>query len=265
MVVGRRGRHGCGCGRRVANGSGRRGSGLVRRGGAAWRLGTNSALEVGVPDAFVRQRIDGHFASNLIEVAEAVMGVSAAVLTFRVFDQVEPKVEPRPSRSARYVAFGKPTFTHPDVPGRSADVPARAPRNQSRSPRRSATSVTWRQPPARMPPRLGMGPVVGLGVQPAGRPRRVGLGKTYLPRGSAMRSGQVPGLRLIQATAEVSTNSFLDAHARARWPRPGRATGPRRAILDDVALPGRRACATEDWIPHTFNALTRRCADRPGG
>ena len=58
----------------------------------------------------------------------------------------------------------------------------------------------------------------------------VGLGKTHLLEGigHALRARH-SGLRLIQATAEVFTNSFLDAMRPARWPRSGRATGgPRR-------------------------------------
>src|SRR5512147_316492 len=70
---------------------------------------TDDALEVGVPNAFFREWIQGHFASNLIEAAEAVTGRPLR-LTFRVFDEAEPKVgneiEPGPRDDQR-----KPTFT----------------------------------------------------------------------------------------------------------------------------------------------------------
>ena len=49
------------------------------------------ALEVGVPNAFFREWIQGHFAGNLLEAGQAVAGRSLQ-LTFRVEDEAEPKV-----------------------------------------------------------------------------------------------------------------------------------------------------------------------------
>src|SRR3954467_13946368 len=60
--------------------------------GEGVRLGIDGdALEVGVPNAFFRAWIQGHFASNLIEAAQEVRG-RALRLAFRVDDEAEPKV-----------------------------------------------------------------------------------------------------------------------------------------------------------------------------
>jgi chromosomal replication initiator protein len=84
----------------------------------------------------------------------------------------------------------------------------------------------------------------------------VGLGKTHLLEaiGHALRARH-PGLRLVQATAEAFTNSFLDAMRtgtlnafRARF------RGAEALIVDDVHfLAAKRA--TQDEFLHTFNAL----------
>ena len=85
----------------------------------------------------------------------------------------------------------------------------------------------------------------------------VGLGKTHLLEGvgHALRTRH-PGLRVIHATAEAFTNSFLDAM------RAGTLTSFRCAvsaatealIVDDVHfLAAKRA--TQDEFLHTFNAL----------
>src|SRR5947208_6220636 len=55
--------------------------------GEGVRLGIDGdALEVGVPNAFFREWIQGHFAGNLIEAAEAVTGRSLR-LAFRIDDE----------------------------------------------------------------------------------------------------------------------------------------------------------------------------------
>ena len=79
-----------GCGRRWPSGWARpgSGSGSARGSGSA---STGDALEVGVPNAFFREWIQGHFAGNLIAAAEEVTGRSLR-LAFRVADEAEPKV-----------------------------------------------------------------------------------------------------------------------------------------------------------------------------
>src|ERR1700704_5657462 len=60
--------------------------------GEGVRLGIDGdALEVGVPNAFFREWIQGHFAGNLIEAAEEVAGRSLR-LAFRIDDEAEPRV-----------------------------------------------------------------------------------------------------------------------------------------------------------------------------
>src|SRR4051794_17090955 len=102
--------------------------------GEGVRLGVaGDALEVGVPNAFFREWIQGHFAGNLIEAAEAVTGRPLR-LTFRVDDEAEPRVgnliEPRPADDRR-----KPGITIPPVPAPQAPPPSERPRGQARPPR----------------------------------------------------------------------------------------------------------------------------------
>src|SRR3954465_9959960 len=97
--------------------------------GGGVRLGVaGDALEVGVPNAFFREWIQGHFASNLIEAAEEVAGRPLR-LAFRIDDEAGPKVGhvvdlPPPGERRR------PTVTVPIEPGAnppSAPRPGHAP------------------------------------------------------------------------------------------------------------------------------------------
>src|SRR4051812_1812926 len=93
--------------------------------GEGVRLGIDGdALEVGVPNAFFREWIQGHFAGNLIEAAEEVAGRSLK-LAFRIDDEAEPQVGhvvdlPPPGERRR------PTVAVPAVP-KSAPRPGHAP------------------------------------------------------------------------------------------------------------------------------------------
>src|SRR3954449_5082741 len=83
--------------------------------GEGVRLGIDGdALEVGVPNAFFREWIQGHFAGNLVEAAEAVTGRTLR-LAFRVDDEAELRVgtliHPRPADDRR-----KPGIAVPLVP-----------------------------------------------------------------------------------------------------------------------------------------------------
>src|SRR5438270_5277112 len=109
--------------------------------GEGVRLGVaGDALEVGVPNAFFREWIQGHFAGNLIAAAEAVTG-RALRLTFRVDDEAEPRVgnliEPRPADERR-----KPGISVPLLPAPQSPPPSERPRNQGRPPRRLDDFVT---------------------------------------------------------------------------------------------------------------------------
>src|SRR6266568_1471213 len=60
--------------------------------GEGVRLGVDGdALEVGVPNGFFREWIQGHFTGNLIEAAEAVAGRPLR-LSFKVDAEAEPKI-----------------------------------------------------------------------------------------------------------------------------------------------------------------------------
>jgi len=84
----------------------------------------------------------------------------------------------------------------------------------------------------------------------------VGLGKTHLLEaiGQALRA-RYGGLRVIQATAEAFTNSFLDAmRAGGLNSFRSRFRGAEALLVDDVHfLAAKRA--TQDEFLHTFNAL----------
>src|SRR5512135_2790182 len=224
--------------------------------GEGVQLGVSGdALEVGVPNAFFREWIQGHFASNLIEAAEAVTGRPLR-LTFRVFDEAEPKVgsviEPGPPDDRR-----QPTVTTPmsPAPQPRRSLPER-PRNQARPPRRLVDFVTG---PCNRLAHAAAAEMVqssGSAFNPLVVHAGVGLGKTHLLEGigHALRARH-PGLRLIQATAEVFTNSFLDAmRAGTLASFRSRYRGAEALILDDVHfLAAKRA--TQDEFLHTFNAL----------
>src|SRR3954454_14055875 len=105
--------------------------------GEGVRLGVaGDALGGGVPNAFFREWIQGHFAGNLIEAAEAVTGRTLR-LTFRVDDEAEPRVgnliEPRPAEERRQPGVTVPLAPAPQAP---PQWERERPRNQARPPRR---------------------------------------------------------------------------------------------------------------------------------
>ena len=229
--------------------------------GEGVRLGIDGdAVEVGVPNAFFREWIEGHFAKNLIEAAEQVTG-KALRLTFRVNDEAEPKVgnliEPTPEERRR--PTGKvPKGSAPQVQPKpqAPPPPPDRPRAQSRPPRRLDDFVVG---PCN---RLGHAAAVEMALSLGGSYNPlvvhagVGLGKTHLLEGisHALRTRN-PGIRLIHGTAEAFTNGFLDAM------RAGTLAGFRSRhrqahalIIDDIHfLAAKRA--TQDEFLHTFNAL----------
>ena len=226
--------------------------------GEGVRLGvSDDALEVGVPNAFFREWIQGHFAGNLVEAAEAVAGRPLR-LTFRVDDEAEPKVghviEPGPRRASRR----QPDGHDPDVPRApeppTSDRPS-ARRNPSRPRGGSSDFVTG--PCNRLAHAAAVEMVQSRGgVQPPGHSRRRRAGQDPPARRDRPRaSGRHPGLRLVQVTAEAFTNGFLDAmRAGALASFRSRFRGAEALIVDDVHfLAAKRA--TQDEFLHTFNAL----------
>ena len=242
--------------------------------GEGVRLGFDAgggALEVGVPNAFFREWIEGHFADNLIEAGESVAGRSLR-LTFQIDDEAEPRighiVEPtRPGgRPQKTVKMPKPA---PAGPGPFAPPsPTIQPLPPTDRPRMSA-ATTHVRPSRRLDDfvtgscnRLGhaaageMVQALGATFNPLLIHSGIGLGKTHLIEGvgHALRARR-PGARLIHVTAEAFTNSFLDALRTGNLPSfRARFRGAEALLVDDVHFIAAKR-ATQDEFLHTFNAL----------
>ncbi|WP_406698488.1 chromosomal replication initiator protein DnaA [Singulisphaera sp. Ch08] len=225
--------------------------------GEGVRLGVaDDALEVGVPNAFFREWIQGHFATNLIEAAEAVTGRTLR-LTFQVADEAEPRVgnliEPKPADDRRKHGGTVPLAPEPQAPPQGE---RERPRNQARPPRRLEDFVTGPCNRLAQAAAIEMVQTSGASFNPLVIHAGVGLGKTHLLEGigHALRARN-PGMKLVQGTAEAFTNGFLDAMRagnlgsfRSRYRRAD------ALIIDDVHfLAAKRA--TQDEFLHTFNAL----------
>ena len=230
------------------------------------------ALEVGVPNAFFREWIQSHFAGNLVEAAEAVMGRSLR-LTFRIADEAEPHVghvieptPPDPHRGPKVNIPWKPGPLTPvqPIPQAPSLPPSDRPRFQaqatpaqpSRPPRRLDDFVTG--PCNRLAHAAAMEMVQSLGgsFNPLLVHGGVGLGKTHLLEGvaHAIRTRR-PGLRLLHVTGEAFTNSFLEALRAGTLPSfRSRFRSAQALVVDDVHfLAAKRS--TQDEFLHTFNAL----------
>jgi chromosomal replication initiator protein len=230
--------------------------------GEGVRLGIDGdELEVGVPNAFFREWIQGHFAGNLVDAAAEVTG-RALRLAFRVDDEAEPSVghvvdlpSPGERRSTVTVPIAPATKPAPS-PSPSPSPPPERPRNANRPPRRLDDFVAGSCNRLAHAASQEMVQSAGSAFNPLLIHGGVGLGKTHLLEaiGNALRARH-PGLKVIQTTAETFTNSFLDAMRtgtlnafRARF------RGAEVLIVDDVHfLAAKRA--TQDEFLHTFNAL----------
>ena len=234
------------------------GSGSARASGSASPAMT---LEVGVPNPFFREWIQGHFAGNLIAAAEEVTGRSVR-LAFRIADEAEPKVGqvvdvPAPGERRQ------PAVNIPTGPRRRRlrrhRPPCRPPSGPGTSAARGARLEDFVTGPSN---RMAYAAAQEM-VQTAGATFNpllihggVGLGKTHLlesiGHGLRVRHG---GLKIIQATAETFTNSFLDAMRTGTLnPFRSRFRGAEVLLVDDVHfLAAKRA--TQDEFLHTFNAL----------
>jgi len=245
--------------------------------GEGVRLGLGvegDAIEVGVPNAFFREWIQGHFSDTLLAAGQAVAG-RALRLTFRVDDEAEPKighvVEPnapdgRKTKVKLPFAPGPAPHVQPlppappplpsDRPRASAAGAARANGNSSRPPRRLDDFVTGPCNRLAHAAAVEMTQSLGASFNPLVVHAGVGLGKTHLLEGigHALRARR-PGLRLVHVTAEAFTNGFLDAmRAGALNAFRSRFRGAEALVVDDVHfLAAKRA--TQDEFLHTFNAL----------
>jgi chromosomal replication initiator protein len=230
--------------------------------GEGVRLGIDGdALEVRVPNAFFREWIQGHFSGNLIAAAEEVTGRSVR-LAFRVANEAESNpghaVDPPPPGEQRQPTVQTPlgpaasTSTSTPVPA----VPLEQPRTPKRPPRRLEEFVTGSCNRLAHAAALEMVRSAGATFNPLLIHGGVGLGKTHLLEaiGNGLRTGP-RGLRVVQATAEVFTNSFLDAiRTGGLSPFRSRFRSAGALLVDDVHfLAAKRA--TQDEFLHTFNAL----------
>lgn len=232
--------------------------------GEGVRLGVDGdALMVEVPNGFFREWIQSHFAANLIEAAEAVVGRPLR-LDFQVggeadraaIESASPVDLPRPEHRSTFPA----PASRPTAPASSpspSPSPSPKPRpTQGRPSRRLEAFVTG--PCNRMAHAAASEMVqsVGSSFNPLVIHGGIGLGKTHLLEGiGAGLRARHPGLKVVHLTAEAFTNGFLDAMR-------GGVLGGFRAryrsadvlIVDDVHfLAAKRA--TQDEFLHTFNAL----------
>ena len=245
--------------------------------GLATKADGGESIEIGVPNAFFREWIEGHFAANLIEAAEAVTG-RALPLTFRIDGEAEPKIgqrddDPEPSEFRKTGTVKLPLGPNPGpltpvvpYPSAPADRPrpnsrrqefsSLPPNNPTRIVRRLDDFVTGACNRLAHAASLEMATTLGASFNPLVVHGAVGLGKTHLLEGvgHAIRSTR-PGLRLIHVTAEAFTNGFLDAMRTATLGSfRSRFRGAEALIVDDIHfLAAKRA--TQDEFLHTFNAL----------
>ncbi len=230
--------------------------------GEGVRLGVaEDALEVGVPNAFFRDWIQGHFAGNLIDAAREVTGRSLR-LAFRVDDEAPPPLghvvePPPPDANGRPAGPTIPIPSPPvDRPRAQAPAPAVHAHAPSRPARRLEDFVTG--PGSRLAHAAAMELVhsTGASFNPLVIQGGVGLGKTHLLEGigAALRARH-PGMKVIHLTAEAFTNGFLDAmrHGTLTAFR-ARYRGAGALLVDDVHFLAAKK-ATQDEFLHTFNAL----------
>lgn len=242
--------------------------------GEGVRLGVGvdgNSLEIGVPNAFFREWIQGHFASSLIEAGESVVG-RPLQLAFRVDDEAEPRIgdviEPASPDGRKAIKVkiplgpasapgGMPSPHIQPPPSFPSTDRARSLRgNPGRPSRRLDDFVTGPCNRLAHAAATEMTQSLGASFNPLVVHAGVGLGKTHLIEGigQALRQRR-PGLRLVHVTAEAFTNGFLDAmRAGALGSFRARFRGAEALLVDDIHfLAAKRA--TQDEFLHTFNAL----------
>ncbi len=235
------------------------------------------AIEVGVPNAFFRDRIRAHFSAPLIEAARDVTG-RALRLDVVLDDEAAPGlghvVAPAPStgsdgRPSQTVAIPKaaPSPLRDDLNAHLTLSPAP---ERIASPSSSPAPLPAQGRPLRRLDEFVVGPgnrmahaaavelvaSSGRSFSPLVIQGGVGLGKTHLLDGiaSALRARN-PGLKIVRMTGEEFTNGFLDALRQNKLAAfRARYRGAGALLIDDVHfLAAKRA--TQDEFLHTFNAL----------
>ncbi|MGE3822370.1 MAG: chromosomal replication initiator protein DnaA, partial [Isosphaeraceae bacterium] len=237
--------------------------------GEGVKLGVDGdALEVGVPNAFFREWIEGHFARNLTEAAEAVAGRPLR-LTFRVNAECEPQGEPvvEPSGPGPRQSPKIKVPIHPEAPPPQVRPvplpPSDRPRPQaaarpsaSRPALRLEDFVTGAGNRLAHAAATDLARSFGGSFNPLVIHGGVGLGKTHLLEGvaHALRTSR-PGLRVVQITAEAFTNGFLDALRNGTLPAfRARFRGAEALIVDDVHFLAAKRSTQNEFL-HTFNVL----------
>jgi chromosomal replication initiator protein len=227
------------------------------------------ALEVGVPNAFFREWIQGHFAASLVAAAQAVTGRPLR-LTFRIADEAEPRVghvvEPTPPDPHRGPKVNIPLKPGPLVPvqpiPQSPTLPPsdrprfQAPHAPARPPRRLDDFVTGSCNRLAHAATVEMVQSLGASFNPLLIHGGVGLGKTHLLEGvaHALRVRR-PGLRLLHVTGEAFTNHFLESLRAGTLPSfRARFRSVEALVVDDVHFIAAKR-STQDEFLHTFNAL----------
>ena len=240
--------------------------------GLAQRSDGRESIEIGVPNAFFREWIEGHFSENLTEAAQAVTGKPLPV-TFRIDGDGDPKIghgeeeserpgflpglgqKPLINASGVSASFSSTLVDRARLDPRRQDVANRS-STSYRTLRRLDDFVTGSCNRLAHAASVEMASTLGTSFNPLVIHGGVGLGKSHLLEGigHAIRAAR-PGLRLIQVTAESFTNGFLDAmRAASLGSFRARFRGAEALIVDDIHfLAAKRA--TQDEFLHTFNAL----------
>ena len=239
--------------------------------GEGVRLGVlDDSLEVGVPNAFFRDWIQGHFAGNLVEAAREVTGRSLR-LAFRVDGEAEPPLGhviegPPPDANDRPTGPTIPVpLPPPPIDRPKAQAPSPAPSAPSRPSRRLDDFVTGTGNRLAHAASLELVQSGGGSFNPLVIQGGVGLGKTHLLEGigAALRARH-PGMKVVHLTAEGFTNGFLDAmrHGTLTSFR-SRYRGAGALLVDDVHFLAAKKATQGRVPPHLQRPDFRRCPDHP--
>ncbi len=229
--------------------------------GEGVRLGVDGdSLQVGVPNAFFRDWIRGHFAGDLAHAAEAVAGRSLRV-AYRIDDEAAPRVGevigPVEPGSGRPKAPTVPIPQAPPTPSPTPPDPTRTLNHLTPRPiKRLETFVVGPGNRLAHAAAIEVASRRGAGFNPLVLHGAVGLGKTHLLEGiaQALRAHH-PGIHVVLITAEAFTNGFLEAMRTGTLPAfRARYRKVDALLVDDIHfLAAKRA--TQDEFLHTFNAL----------
>ena len=229
--------------------------------GEGVRLGVDGdSLEVGVPNAFFRDWIRGHFAGDLAHAAEAVAGRSLR-LDFRVDGEAGPKIGevigPVEPGSGRPKAPTVPIPQTPPTPAPPQPDPTRTLNHGAPRPlKRLDAFVVGAGNRMAHAAAIEVAQTRGATFNPLVLYGPVGLGKTHLLEGIAQAlRARHPGIKVVLLSAEAFTNGFLEAMRTGTLPAfRARYRNVDALLVDDVHfLAAKRA--TQDEFLHTFNAL----------